>query len=77
MRDSALVPIRTFVNRIEAELACGALTAAGIDAVVSNDDAGGVYAAAMRPGSRLLVREEDVERATQILSQPAELDPDE
>jgi hypothetical protein len=77
MRDSALVPIETFVNRIEAELARGALTAAGIDAVVSNDDAGGVYASAMRPGSRLLVREEDVERATQILSQTAELDPEE
>ena len=77
MDESALVPIETFVNRIDAELARGALAAAGIEAVVSNDDAGGVYASAMRPGSRLLVRAEDVERATEVLSTTAELDPEE
>ena len=77
MDESALVPIETFVNRIDAELARGALAAAGIEAVVSNDDAGGVYASAMRPGSRLLVRTEDVERATEVLSTTAELDPEE
>ena len=77
MSESELVPIETFVNRIDAELARGALAAAGIDATVSNDDAGGVYAAAMRPGSRLLVRAEDADRAREVLSNAAEFDPEE
>lgn len=68
MSDTPLVVIRTFLNRIDAELAKGALEAAEIDAMVAADDAGG-----LRPsfwvlrGVRLLVREEDIERAEEVL----------
>ena len=41
MDDVELEPVRSFLNRIDADLACGALQAAGIEAVVSADDAGG------------------------------------
>jgi hypothetical protein len=67
-----LVAVRTFMNHIEADLAQGALEAAGIDCVISADDAGGT-----RPhlwvgaGVRLMVREEDAQRAAEILNTPA------
>lgn len=76
MSESSLVAIKSFVNRIEAEVAHGALTAAGIEAIVSTDDAGGAYAGAMMPSVRLLVRDEDVERATDLLSTTAISDPE-
>jgi hypothetical protein len=44
MRESDVVAIKAFVNRMEAGVALGALTAAGTDAIRSTDDAGGVYA---------------------------------
>src|SRR5262249_30238620 len=39
---SHLVTVRTFLNRIEADLALTALQAAGIEAVLQLDDCGGV-----------------------------------
>ena len=45
MRDAELVVVRTFLNRIEAELAQSALEAGDIESIVSADDAGG-----LRPG---------------------------
>jgi len=60
--------VGTFLNRIEAEIARGALEAADIESIVSADDAGG-----MRPGMwlgrevRLMVRADDAERASKIL----------
>ncbi len=66
-----LVVLRTFLNHIEADLAESALEAAGIHCAISADDAGG-----MRPslwvggGVRLLVRQEDVARASEILQEP-------
>jgi hypothetical protein len=63
-----LVVVGTFLNRIDAELAHGALQGADIESIVSADDAGG-----MRPGMwlgrevRLMVRAEDAERASNIL----------
>ena len=41
MTDNDLVTVRTFNDRIEAELAQSALEAAGIESMVSGDDAGG------------------------------------
>jgi hypothetical protein len=38
--DSELVVVRTFLSRIEADLAKSALEAAGIEALVQADDAG-------------------------------------
>ena len=68
MTDELMV-VGTFLNRIDAEIAQGALQAADIESIVSADDAGG-----MRPGMwlgrevRLLVRAEDAERASEILA---------
>jgi hypothetical protein len=72
MAEDELVAVRTFINHIDADLAKGALEAAGFDSAISADDAGGT-----RPhlwvgaGVRLLVRQADVERAVEILETPA------
>jgi hypothetical protein len=68
MNPDELVVVRTFFNRIDAELAKGALEAAEIDSMIGSDDMGG-----LRPhlstsnGVRLLVRAEDAERADEVL----------
>ena len=67
MSDTELVVVRTFLNRIDAEMAHGALRAAHIDSFVSGDDGGGVRPAGWMAGVRLLVRAEDAERAIEIL----------
>jgi len=72
MADDDLVVVRTFMNHIEADLAKGALEAAGIESAISADDAGGT-----RPhlwtsaGVRLLVRRTDAEGAAEVLGTPA------
>lgn len=64
-----LVPIRTFINETEADIAHGALTAFGIESFLSHDDCGG-----QRPhlnlvgGIRLLVNPEDVAQAEEALT---------
>ena len=67
MKDSELVEVGSFLNRIDAELAQGALEAAEIESVASADDAGGVRPSLWMSGVRLLVRAEDVERARELL----------
>jgi hypothetical protein len=65
MRNAELVVAGTFLNRVEAEIAQGALEAAEIESIVSADDAGGTD-----PGLssvRLLVRAEDAERAGSLV----------
>ena len=62
-----LVVIRTFLNRIDAELAQGSLEASGIDAMVAADDAEGNQPQLWMGGVRLLVREEDAEDAGKVL----------
>lgn len=63
-----LVPVALFPVRVEADLARGALDAAGIYAIVAADDAG-----QQNPGldwSRgvaVLVREEDLDAARRLL----------
>ena len=71
MADSQLVTIRTFLMRMDADLAASALAAAGIDALIRPDDCGGMRAHMWYGGIELLVREEDAEQAERILSQPA------
>ena len=61
------IVIRTFLNKIEAEVACGALAAAGIDAMIRADDAGGLRPGLWMAGVELLVRLEDAEEAAAIL----------
>ena len=67
MKDSRLVEVGSFLNRMEAELAQGALQAAEIESVVSADDAGGLRPHLWMSGIRLLVRAEDAERARELL----------
>jgi hypothetical protein len=67
MDNAQLVVAGTYANKVEADLAQGALEAADIQAVVSPADAGA--AAASRAGAvKLLVRAEDLDRATRILN---------
>jgi hypothetical protein len=64
-RPMDLVIVRTFISRIDAELARSALEACQIDSMVAADDAGGE-----RPGLnrvRLMVRAEDAQAAHDIL----------
>ncbi|HEY6214870.1 MAG TPA: DUF2007 domain-containing protein [Vicinamibacterales bacterium] len=73
MDEDALTIVRTFGYRQEAELARGALRAAGIEAVVTSDDAGGLRPAmGWANGVRLLVRAADVAAATELLDANAE-----
>jgi len=68
MDDQKLVAVATYPNKIDAELAQGALEAADIDALVSADDAGGQQPGLwVGKGVRVLVRAEDAERAKEIL----------
>ena len=48
-----------FATRSDAELAQGALAAAGISSVIEADDAGGAYPFDLTGGARLLVEQED------------------
>jgi hypothetical protein len=67
--DEPLVVVRTFSDRMEAEVARGALEAAGIDSFIQTDDAGGLRPdLATRDGVHLVVRASDVAEAEAILS---------
>ncbi|OFW12267.1 MAG: hypothetical protein A3F69_04820 [Acidobacteria bacterium RIFCSPLOWO2_12_FULL_66_10] len=69
MSDDVLVVVRTFFDRVEAELAQGALQAAGIESMVRSDDAGRMKPAlAFTNGAALLVRAEDAREAEDVLS---------
>jgi hypothetical protein len=68
MADTQLVVVRSFRDRFEADLAQSALEAAGIESLVRSDDAGGMRPAlTFSNGAELVVRIEDVERASEIL----------
>jgi hypothetical protein len=59
--------IRTFINGVDAELARGALEAAGIASMIRADDCGGTRPHLWMGGVELLVRPEDVARAEEVL----------
>jgi hypothetical protein len=67
-----LVVLRTYVNNFEAELARGALEAAGIDSMIRADDCGGTRPHLWMGGVALLVRAEDAEQADEVLGFPAQ-----
>ena len=70
MSEAELVAVGTYPNKIEAEIAQGALEAADIEAMVSADDAGGLQPGLwVGEGVRVLVRAEDAERASKILNE--------
>jgi hypothetical protein len=60
-------PIGNFLNRVDAEIARGALEAEGIEATVSADDAAGTRPHLWMGGVRLLVATRDAARAREIL----------
>ena len=68
-----LVVARTFNTRPEADLARSALDAAGIDAIVRADSGGDMRPALAWAGDgfEVIVREDDVEAAREILDLPA------
>ena len=70
--NSRLETVGQFLNRVDADIACGALQAAGIEAVVSADDAAGTRPHLWLSGVRILVHAEDVDRANEILREAEE-----
>ena len=72
MAPSEPVVVRQFMSNVEAEIAQGALQAAGIEAAVSADDCGGMRPHLQVGRVALLVRPEDVDEAERILDLPAE-----
>lgn len=78
MSGSDLVVVHTFGNRQEADLATGALAAAGIQAIVQADSGGGMQPsiAWAGVGVQVIVRAEDAEAARAILEEPARTMPE-
>lgn len=72
MTTSEPIVIRLFLSLVDAELAQGALQAAGIEAMVSADDCGGMRPHLQVGRVALLVRPEDAEEAVRVLDLPAE-----
>ena len=68
MSSTKLVIVGDFLNKMEAEIAQGALRAAGVDSMVQADDAGGTEPGLWMGGVKLLVRAEDAEHASKILN---------
>jgi hypothetical protein len=66
--DDSLVTVGTFLNHIEADLAKSALEAAGIESLILSDDCGGVRPHLWMGGIKLLVRDDDAQRAIEILN---------
>jgi len=63
-----MVQVGSYTTRSDAELAQTALAAAGIQSVVTSDDAGGAYPFDLTGGARLLVDEVEAGDAAAVLS---------
>lgn len=67
MRDGLTI-LRHYGSVVEAEMAANMLDAYGIECVIDKDDAGGMYPQMGMLGMiRLLVRDEDVDEARDLL----------
>ncbi len=64
-----IICIKNYNNRVEAELAKSFLEDSDIEATVSTDDCGGWYPHLLfgTGGARLLVKEEEAQKALEIL----------
>jgi hypothetical protein len=71
MEHPDLVVVRTFANRIDAELAQSALEAGDIESMIQADDARGEAPGLWLRGVKLLVRADDAEQAAEILGPSA------
>jgi hypothetical protein len=68
MMNEQMISLAEYENEFEAEIARGHLKSAGIDAILSKDDAGGMLPSLLEAeGVSLLVRPEDIKRAKAIL----------
>ena len=65
MTSSELITVSTFRSTADAQVAKGILDEAGIESMIRSDDAGGMYPGIA--GAELLVRADDVEKATDAL----------
>jgi hypothetical protein len=65
MKPSELVSLSTFRSTADAQIAKGILDEAGIESMIRADNAGGMYPAI--GGAELLVRADDVQRASEAL----------
>jgi hypothetical protein len=74
MQHPKLVVVESYASRPEAELAKGALEAAGIQVMIQSDSVGGMreHLAWSGAGFKILVREEDATDARELLAPPAE-----
>lgn len=66
--DKNTVTVKTFINEFEAERAKGILEEEGIECYVSSDDVGGMGPPQqLIQGIKLLVLEEDLKKAKEVL----------
>ena len=74
MDHTKLVVVQKYGTRPEADLAKSELDSAGIQAVVQGDTAGGMreHLAWSGAGFKILVREEDLTEAREVLTPPAD-----
>ena len=63
-----LVPVAEYPTRDEAEVVQGLLASAGIESTLSADAAGGAFPFVLSGGARLLVDENDVEAASELIA---------
>jgi hypothetical protein len=70
MEHPSLIVVKTFGNRLDAELAKGALENAGVEAMIRADSVGRMREHIARTGAgfQIVVREEDLERARDALT---------
>ena len=64
-----MIEVGAYRTRSDAEFAQATLASEGIQSVIAADDAGGAYPFDLSGGARLLVAEEDAERARAILAE--------
>jgi hypothetical protein len=69
MRNTDLTVVRSFASQPEADLAKSALEAAGIEAIIQADTAGGMrpHVAWSSSGFKVIVRQEDADDARALL----------
>ncbi|HMB79034.1 MAG TPA: DUF2007 domain-containing protein [Vicinamibacterales bacterium] len=72
MQDAPLALVHSFGSQPEADLAKSALEAAGIDAMIKEDSAGGMRPSlAWAGGYEIFVRADDLQAARDVLDLPA------
>ena len=72
MDESGVVVFRTYLNHFEADIAKSALEADGIECFIRSDDCGGMRPHFWLAGVELLLHQEDVEDAEEILGKEHE-----